>query len=75
MFSSWDRQNDNSVITLMIKNFNRGLLYNQPYDIITGNLWVFLVLLKLTTLLKCSAVLNITAENSIKKKKILIIIF
>lgn len=59
----------------MIKNFNRGLLYNQPYDIITGNLWVFLVLLKLTTLLKCSAVLNITAENSIKKKKILIIIF
>lgn len=69
MFSSWDRQNDNSVITLMIKNFNRGLLYNQPYDIITGNLWVFLVLLKLTTLLKCSAVLNITAENSIKKKK------
>lgn len=75
MFSSWDRQNDNSVITLMIKNFNRGLLYNQPYDIITGNLWVFLVLLKLTTLLKCSAVLNITAENSVKKKKILIIIF
>lgn len=75
MFSSWDRQNDNSVITLMIKNFNRGLLYNQPYDIITGNLWVFLVLLKLTTLLKCSAVLNITAENSIEKKKILIIIF